>query len=347
VLDFAWPWLAVAVLLPLLAARCLPANRERPQAGLWLPFHGAARGWQASARRGASRHLRLGLAVLAWTALVAAACRPQWIGEPQGFPVSGRDLLLALDVSGSMRTRDLEQSGAGLTRLYVVKRVAGEFLDRRRGDRIGLVLFGTQAYVQAPLTFDRATVKVLLGEATPGIAGEQTAIGDAIGLAVKRLRSRPENTRVLILLTDGANTAGEVEPRAAVRVAAAAGVRIHTIGVGAERMLLRRRRGSETVDPSADLDESTLREIARATGGRYFRGRDPEELEAIYRELDAIEPVPQEGERLRPRREIFHLPLTVALVLGLAVAWPALRGGQRSRVAARRPRGTRPGAAGA
>ena len=332
-LSFAWPWMLLAAPLPLLVARAWPAHREQPGAGLRLPFHDDARGWQGAARA-RRRRLRVALAVLAWLALLAAACRPQWLGDAHEQPVSGRDLLLAVDVSGSMRTRDLVQIGAGLSRLYVVKERAGEFLARRRGDRVGLILFGSRAYVQAPLTFDLATVDTLLREASPGIAGERTAIGDAIGLAVKRLRARPAGSRVLVLLTDGANTAGEVEPLAAARVAAQSGVRIHTIGVGAERMLRHRRRGNEAVNPSADLDEASLRAIAQATGGRYFRGRDPAELEGIYRELDAVEPVAQPASPLRPRREVFHLPLAAALVLALAAALPALWASGRARLAA-------------
>jgi Ca-activated chloride channel family protein len=324
-LHLAWPWMLVALPLPALVAWLVPPSREQPGSGLRVPFHHAVRDWRGG-RRDRAHRARVALAILAWLALVGAACRPQWVGEPTGLAVSGRDLLLAVDVSASMRTRDLEQAGQGLTRMYIVKTVAAEFIARRAGDRVGLILFGTRAYVQIPLTFDRRTVNALLQDAVPGVAGDTTAIGDAIGLAVRRLRQRPEATRVLVLLTDGANTAGEVEPLAAARLAARAGVRIHTIGVGAEAMLEVRRESRDTVNPSADLDEQMLRDVAAVTGGRYFRGRDRAEVESIYRELDAIEPVVQDAERLRPSREVFHWPLAAALLLAIA---PLLRAALR------------------
>jgi len=216
-------------------------------------------------------------------------------------------------------------------RLTLVKHVLGEFLRRRDGDRIGLILFGSNAYLHVPLTFDHATVGRLLAESRLGVAGKQTAIGDALGIAVKRLRERPEGSRVLILLTDGANTAGEVAPRQAAELAAHAGLRVYTVGVGAEQMevpgLFGTSFGARRINPSADLDEDTLRHIATLTGGRYFRARDQAELEAIYAELDRIEPVAQEAESLRPMRTLHHWPLAFAWLLSLALAlgiagWP-------------------------
>ena len=176
--------------------------------------------------------------------------RPQWVGEPIALRISGRDLMLAVDLSGSMKRRDMQVGRDWVTRLAVVKRVAGEFIARRDGDRIGLILFGTRAYLQAPLTFDRPTVRTLLSEeAVIGLAGEQTAIGDAIGLGVKRLRERPAENRVLVLLTDGANTAGEVNPMDAARFAAKLGLKIYTIGVGADVAMMRRLYGSVARQP--------------------------------------------------------------------------------------------------
>lgn len=258
-----------------------------------------------------------------WCCLVLAAANPLWQGEPVELPSSGRDLLLAVDISGSMETPDMLFDGQSVNRLTAVKAVVSEFIERRTGDRLGLILFGTNAYLQAPLTFDRATVGTLLDEAQLGFAGEKTAIGEAIGLAIKRLRARPEASRVLILLTDGANTAGNVSPEQAARLAAAAKVKIYTIGLGADQLqvpgLLGSSFGARTINPSVDLDEKTLTHIAESTGGQYFRARNPEELQSIYALLDQLEPSEHEDEVFRPQKSLFYWPLAIALLLSLVI----------------------------
>lgn len=234
------------------------------------------------------------------------------------LPTTGRDLMLAVDISGSMSQEDMELGGQNVNRLLVVKRVVNQFVERRQGDRVGLILFGTQAYLQAPLTFDLTTVNRLLEEAPVGIAGGKTAIGDAIGLAVKRLRSRPESERVLILLTDGANNVGEVAPIKAAELAANHSIKIYTVGVGAESMRVPGLFGSfgaRVVNPSADLDEETLTEIARLTDGQFYRARDTRELARIYDAIDDLEPVEQDAETFRPIAVLFHWPLGAALLL--------------------------------
>ena len=308
--QLAWPWTALAAAAPLLVAYFVPPASRRTGAALRVPFYARIPEPGAGSRRAPLRGTGW-VAVFAWSLLVFAACRPQWIHEPLGVPISGRDLLLAVDISGSMKTEDLLRAGAPASRLEVVKEVAGEFIERRTGDRVGLILFGSRPYLQTPLTFDRTSVRQLLEEAEIGLAGEQTAIGDAIGLALKRLRERPAESRVLILLTDGANTAGEVAPRKAAELAAADGVRIHAIGVGADESVTR------TLSPAGggDLDEDTLQAVAGLGSGRYFRARDKEELEAIYAHLDELEPIARDVEILRPVRELFPLPLGIALGL--------------------------------
>ena len=199
--------------------------------------------------------------------------------------------------------------------------MASQFIERRRGDRLGLILFGTQAYLQAPLTFDSKTVNRLLQESAIGLAGERTAIGDAIGLAIKRLDLESDNSRVLILMTDGANTAGEVTPLKAAQLAATRGLRIYTIGIGADEQIENTWFGQRRVNPSAQLDEKTLREIARLSGGRYFRARDSDELASIYQLLDELEPLPRDSRKLRPVKSLFMWPLAIALGLaGLLIA---------------------------
>lgn len=313
-LKLAWPWLLASAPLPLLVAWLAPRGRRAAGASIRVPFFDAV-GQAAHTRRAKRLGFRLAFAVLAWLSLVVASARPQWVDDPLALPVSGRDLVLAVDISGSMKRKDLRLEGVPRSRLEVVKRVAGGFIERRAGDRIGLILFGTRAYVQAPLTFDRETVHTLLDEALIGLAGELTAIGDAMGLAVKRLRERPQENRVLVLLTDGTNTAGAVGPLEAAELAATQGLKIYTIGVGDERSNL-----------AQDLDEETLREIARIGGGQYFRARATDELEAIYARLDELEPVSDDSEKFYPTYDLFYWPLSVALALSMLLLASACAG---------------------
>ncbi|MDA0289248.1 MAG: VWA domain-containing protein, partial [Proteobacteria bacterium] len=238
-LEFLWPWVALVWPLPLLIRWLWPATPVPPQA-LQIPFLERLQQLSDSSQtpRFKTQQLAFLLALVCWTLLVGAATRPQWVGEPISLPVSGRSLMLAVDLSGSMKEEDLQLSGNPTNRLNVVKNVLQEFITRRDGDRLGLILFGEQAYLQTPLTFDRKTVQQMLLESEIGLAGERTAIGNAIGLGVKRLQGLEESERVLILLTDGANTAGDISPEQAARLAEQAGVRIYTIGVGADEMLV-------------------------------------------------------------------------------------------------------------
>ena len=309
-LQLAHLWALAALPLPLLAWFWLPRAQESNPGALRVPFYAALMQGQASAVGARSRRWPLLLAALAWLLLVLAAARPQALGEPLPLPLAGRDLMLAVDISGSMREEDMVIGRQVVDRLTAVKAVAGDFIDRREGDRIGLILFGQQAYLQTPLTFDRATARTLLFESAVGLAGRETAIGDAIGLAVKRLRDAPAAERVLVLLTDGANTAGSIAPLKAAELAKAAGIRIHTIGVGGDP------RGVFGLTMGRNpLDEGTLRAIAKTTGGRYFRARDVRELQAIYGMLDELEPVQSDQQTFRPISELFGWPLAAALFL--------------------------------
>jgi Ca-activated chloride channel family protein len=321
-LEFAWPWMFAAVFLPLLSARLLPRAKTTPQAALRFPFFSALQQDPDKAHPRRPR-LRILLAIATWLLLVAAASRPQWIGETVHLPVSGRSMMLAVDISGSMRTEDMVINGRPVMRLSAVKLVAGEFVENREGDRLGLILFGDQAYLQTPLTFDRRTLHILLDEAAIGLAGKATAIGDAIGLAVKRLRGQPERNRVLILLTDGANTAGSVDPLKAADLAANEGVRIYTIGVGADDMMPGPLRLLSS--GKSQLDEASLQAIAKKTDGRYFRARDTRSLQQIYALLDEIEPVSEDEQSYRPVEELYTWPLALALLFSLLGALPDIR----------------------
>jgi Ca-activated chloride channel family protein len=328
-IEFAWPWALLALPLPFIVALLGPRALEAPNTGLRVPFFHAIEHSQGTLN---GSRIRLFIAILAWLLLSFAAARPQLIGEALRLPLSGRDLLLAVDISGSMNTEDMMLNGAQTDRLSVVQAVAGDFIERRESDRLGLILFGSRAYLQTPLTFDRKTVRTLLDEAEIGLAGRETAIGDAIGLAVKRLRERDtDSSRVLILLTDGANNAGEVNPRRATALAVQQQIRIYTIGVGADEMTVRGAFGNSRINPSADLDETMLREIAAETGGRYFRARDSAGLIAIYQLLDELEPAQIDEQIYRPVNELYYWPLALALLLSTGLALAACRPGRRRR----------------
>jgi Ca-activated chloride channel family protein len=325
-IHLAWPWMALLLPLPFLALAVRKPAEPRG-ATVFVPIAAALPSRSTNiatpARRG-----RLVFAVI-WLLLIAAAMRPQWLGEPQPVPTTGRRMMLAIDVSGSMATPDM---AGNASRLQVVQSVAGSFIDGRHGDRVGLILFGTQPYLQAPLTADLTTVHKFLNEAVVGVAGTQTAIGDAIGLAIKRLRAEAGtdhnselNARnhsaarqtILVLLTDGENDAGAMPPLEAAQLAAQAGLRIYTIGVGAapESGLFGMSAGNN------DLDEDSLKAIAKTTGGEYFRATDASALQAVYRQIDRLEPAAGTQQWLRPADEWFTWPLAVALLLSVPAAW--------------------------
>lgn len=316
-LQFEWPWLFALLPLPWLVRRLLPAAAGATGAALRVPALGDFDVLLGSARGLERPRSGLLLAALAWLALVTSAARPQWLGEAVEVPVSGRDLMLAIDLSESMRETDFVLEGRPVDRLTATKAVAREFIARRVGDRLGLILFGQQAYLHVPLTFDRDTVRQLLDESVIGLAGRQTAIGDALGLAVKRLREEQATHKVLVLMTDGRNTAGGIEPLRAAELAASAGLTVHTIGIGADEALQRGFFGTVRINPSADLDEATLKAIAAKTGGQYFRARDLDELETIYTEIDRLEPLEHGGEHFRPTTALFYWPLALSLLLAV------------------------------
>ena len=308
-ITFSWPWLFALLPLPFLLRLVLPEAGSGKDAALRVPYLDDFESGQTSTFQRTLRRWPLFVYLLLWSCLVCAAARPQWIGEPIELPVSGRDLMLAIDLSGSM-DHAFKHNFRKVTKLYATKAVAGDFIERRVGDRVGLILFGEQAYVQAPLTFDRTTVRTLLYEAVTGLAGKSTAIGDAIGLAVKRLDSENNQDRVLILLTDGVSNAGELRPEKAADIAAARGLKIHTIGIGP--------RGSR------ELNEQTLKTVARKTGGKYFRAHDVTELQQIYALIDELEPVERDSQSYRPQWSLFYWPLGIALLLAGLLALAAL-----------------------
>ncbi|MCW7553439.1 VWA domain-containing protein [Endozoicomonas gorgoniicola] len=325
-LELQWPWVFLAIPLPYLIYRFMNPARQSGGAALQVPFyrHLTSIAGDNQSHPAPKRQWSSILPVLIWLLLLLTAARPVWLGEPVQLQGSGRDVMLAVDLSGSMEINDMELNGVAVDRLAVTKHVLTDFIERRKGDRLGLILFGTQAYLQAPLTFDLQTVGTLMDESAIGMAGNKTAIGNALGLAVKHLRNRPQESRVLILLTDGANTAGEITPLQAARLAAEEDIKIYSIGMGAEEMvqpgIFGSSFGARRVNPSADLDEKTLTEMANLTGGRYFRAKNTQELQQIYNILNELEPVQQEEESFRPSIALYYWPLLLALILSFTIA---------------------------
>jgi len=325
--DFAWPWVVLLLPLPWLLRRWL--HPLPPGQALHLPHPGVA---LAAIERRPGRGAAGWWLALTWLCLIAAAARPQWVGPPQAQQRSGRAMLLAIDLSGSMRTEDMQLAGQDVSRFEAVEAIAGDFITRRAGDELGLVLFGSRAFLVTPLTYDLGAVRAQLKGAAVGLAGTETAIGDAIAVAVKRLAGLPQQARVLVLLTDGVNNAGSISPEQAAAAAKAAGVRVYTIGVGATQMRVPDFFGMRLVNPSADLDEAMLTRIANQTGGRFFRATDTHALAEAYRAIDALEPMPQHGPVLRPRHELFRWPLGAAMLL-LALVLMMRAGSVRERAA--------------
>ena len=319
-LEFEWPWAFLLLPLPLLLLYKRHADTPAliaPQVPLYETAINLGIGESQTTLK--PNILKAVSLLFAWLLVCIASARPVYIGAQIDIPLSGRDLMIAVDISPSMEEVDMQLNGSQATRLAVVKSVVSDFITARSGDRVGLILFGSQPYVQSPLSFDTVTANTLLQEAYLGMAGQATAIGDAIALGVKRLRHRPKQSRVLVLLSDGANTAGDIPPEKAAQLAQQENIKIYTIGIGADEMLKRSFFGSRKVNPSADLDEGMLRTIAEVTQGQYFRARSTEELHEIYGLISALEPVEQETRSYRPSKALYYWFLGGAITLFLSM----------------------------
>ncbi len=321
-IQFAWWWCFLLLPVPVAVRKWIPSAPSR-SASPRIPFLHELAVRQAMQSASSSRALVWG--ALMWVVLVTACARPLWIEQSVKIPVTGRDLLIALDISGSMETVDF--ADARSTRFAVVQAVASDFIRRRVGDRVGLILFGSQPYLYAPLTFDVKTVADFLAQARVGFAGKRTAIGDAIALAVKVLRDRPAENRILILLTDGENSAGALTPAKAAAIATEYGVRIFAVGIGPD--LARQNAGSPTHE---------FIRIAEATGGRYFHASNSQQLEQIYQEIDAFEPLEADQRTFTRAHELYPwlLGLAMTLFAALILAGSGLPLQWRSKIGKRR-----------
>ncbi|SUO96985.1 vWA domain-containing protein [Suttonella ornithocola] len=330
-MTFLWPFAFALLPLPFVVWFFSRTNKSQAveEDALVVPFFSALSGENALLPSQPSKQTGLKMVVLwlVFALLVTALARPTQLGKPEPLPTKGRDVMLAIDLSDSMSANDL--AGGRLTRLDVVKAAASEFIARRKGDRMGLVFFSDRAYLQSPLTFDRQAVQSLLSEATVGLTGNGTAIGDAIAIGVKRLEESThasadantkakkdaiDDSRVMILLTDGSDNSGTMTPLAAADIAKSLGIRIYTIGVGSNMTDAWGR-------PIAEMDEDTLKAIAQETGGDYFRATDAQTLDNVYREIDKLVPKSTDPQYIRPEKPLYQYPLLLALIIaGLALS---------------------------
>ena len=321
------------LLLPLIWRFILPAVKGLHGDALKIPFlsdlqkisstQGTIKPWSGQASMQLS--WRAAILWLIWVLLVIAAARPQWVGEPIKLRSESRDILLVTDISTSMLEPDFVLGRQRIDRLTAVKKTAQDFMDKRVDDRVGLILFGTNAYLQAPLTYDRKGVSEILWQTDAGMAGQSTAIGDALGLALKTLKDTPNPERkIVILLTDGENNDGSVSLPQAIKLARDEGVKIYTIGVGSDRAFSASFLGIRIGGGAPGLDEESLKEIAAETKGRYFRAKDTASLEKIYEAIDALEPSQSEGQVIQEVYDWYYIPLILAFLV--ALIWGAVAG---------------------
>ncbi|WP_454781427.1 VWA domain-containing protein [Legionella sp. WA2022007384] len=317
--ELANPWVLILIPLPLIFWFLMPRAKVQLPAALKVPFFADMVHIADQEKRSVSAQYSLLIPAIIWLLLVVALAGPRWIGAPKPISREGFNIMMALDLSGSMEIPDMLFHGRPVSRLSVVKSAAEQFVQDRTGDKIGLILFGTRAYLQTPLTYDRHSILLRLEDATAGLAGKTTSIGDAVGLAVKRLNNVPKKGRILILLTDGANNSGVLAPLKAAELAKEEGIKIYTIGLGSEADSRALISDFMMQNASADLDEETLRKMADMTDGRYFRATDTETLNSIYQTINQLETINQEQATVRPQKEYY--PWFVGLALLLCFSW--------------------------
>ncbi|MDE1263516.1 vWA domain-containing protein [Vibrio aestuarianus] len=309
-IELLWWWALLLLPLPLVIYRFLPPVKER--AAIHLPY--LPKQDQISSPRNIAIKA---IATAIWCLLILAVARPVWYGDPVTTQPKHRDLMLVVDLSYSMSQEDMQQGGQYIDRLTAVKNVLSDFIQKREGDRLGLVLFADHAYLQTPLTLDKNTISKQLNQAVLKLIGTQTAIGEGIGLATKTFIDSDAPQRVMILLSDGSNTSGVLDPLEAAKIAKKYDATIYTIGVGAGEMMVKEFFMTRKVNTAQDLDEKTLTEIANITGGKYFRARNSQDLANIYDTINQLEPISQATQTWRPQTEWFGYPLLAALMLSV------------------------------
>ncbi|PKH03757.1 IMP dehydrogenase [Psychromonas sp. MB-3u-54] len=309
--EFVYLWIFFLLPLPLLI-RYLLRPKQLNYTQIWIPLAEGLSEQPSSFQR---EYLKSSILWLTWLLLLTALARPVWFGSPIRLQQQSRDMIISLDLSGSMREVDMPLNGQTVDRLTLLKDLLKTFIEQRQGDRLGLILFADHAYLQTPLTFDLKTIQQMVDESEIGLAGTRTAIGESIAMAIKRFVENKNEQRVLILMSDGANNSGSIEPIQAAKQAAKNNITIYTIGMGSEEMIKRGLFGNQRINPSADLDEKALTEIANLTGGKYFRARNQAELQNIYQTLNKLEPIDTDSIMFRPEKDLFYWPLSTALLL--------------------------------
>lgn len=326
-MHFLYPFMFALLILPWLVRSFLPPVKGLHGDALRVPFlkdiasinlkSGSL--WRAAAENPVGWSKSLALLSLICLLLIVAAARPQWLGEPVRVKDYGRDIMLVMDISTSMREPDFVLNQRRIDRLTAVKVAADNFIKQRGNDRLGLVLFGTRAYLQSPVTFDKKSVSEILWAMDAGMAGNSTSIGDALGLALKTIReSGGGEDKIIILLTDGENNDGSLSMAQAINLARSEKVKIYTIGVGAENSFIGSLFGVKLA-PSSGIDEAGLKLLAEETKGTYFRASDTAGLQQIYNEIDRMEPSINEDQYVREVKDLFYWPLLAALLLSIVV----------------------------
>lgn len=306
-MTFAWPW--IALFLPVIFLAKFKPSSTLQAYSLEHPY--LAELGHAPEHQSVSRVGKV-LQASIWVLLIIALMRPQWVGEPIVNNERGRSLYLAVDISESMLERDMQWNGRAVERYQAVQAVVGEFIEQRDEDFIGLVVFGSFAAVQAPLTADTEAIKNILADLRPGMADGRTAIGDGLALAVKQLRESDTPDRVVILLSDGESNSGSVTPAQATQVAQQSDIKVYTIGFGGDgRQSIFGRLGFG----GNGVDEQTLQNIASQTGGTYFRATSAQELSNVFNEIETLEPSDRDSATQRVVIEWYWCPLLLALAL--------------------------------
>mgnify|MGYP003625478246 CR=1 FL=1 len=313
--EFEYWWFFLLLPLPLLV-RYFLSPKKQSFTQVWIPL---ADGLHQQKSVKSNPLISSIIAWLLWLLLLTTVAKPIWYDQPIRIQQKSRDMILSLDLSGSMKEVDMSLNGTTVDRLTLVKSIVKDFVQQRKGDRIGLILFADHAYLQTPLTFDVETVSTMVDETEIGLVGNRTAIGESIAMAIKRFVENKNEQRVLILLTDGANTSGKIKPIAAAKQAAKNNIKIYSIGIGADQMIKRGFFGNQRINPSADLDEKTLTEIASVTNGQYFRARNQDDLQKIYDTINKLQPVDSEFLEFRPEKNLFFWPLSLAIAILLVV----------------------------
>lgn len=319
--ELSHPWLLLLIFLPIIVFLCCPPVSLKTKMALRVPFFER---WQVH-EDNAPRTLK---AILwpwhwagIWLLLILSIAGPRWVGMPQSMSLDTYHMMMILDISGSMGLKDMVSQSRYRTRWEVVRDTASQFVKNRQQDSLGLILFGERAYLFAPLTFDKTTVIERINDASVGLAGQATALGDAIGLGVMHLKKTPRKGRIMILLTDGVANAGFLEPLKAARIAAKENIKIYVIGLGPDLNPQEMSSLFWQMQQTQDLDEPSLKSIAKITGGLYFRANDATRLQQIYQSIAKMEPVKEERSHLRPEKQYFYIPLMLGFfwILGLFV----------------------------